>query len=57
MYSMDLCVYKLKLGTVSDWSSIQENNDQWQWLKHKIYKLGLVLEVKRQIPKITTNDH
>ena len=55
---MDLCVYKLKLGTVSDWSSIQEDNDHLRWFIHKTYILGLLLlEVRRQIPKITTDDH
>ena len=53
---MDLCVYKL--STVSDWSSIQENNDHWRWFIPKTYILGLLLlEVRRQIPKITTDDH
>ena len=55
---MDLCVYKLKLGTVSDWSSIKKNNDHWRWLIHKTNIIGLLLlEVRRQIPKITTDDH
>ena len=53
---MDLCVYKL--GTVADWSSIKENNDHWRLFIHKTYILGLLLlEVRRQIPKITTDDH
>ena len=55
---MEPCVYKLELGTVLDWTSIQENNDHWGWFIHKTYILGLLLlEVKRQIPKIITDDH
>ena len=53
---MDLSVYKL--GTVADWSSIQEKDDHWRLFIHKTYILGLLLlEVRRQIPKTTTDDH
>ena len=36
----------------------KKNNDHRRLFRHKTYILGLLLlEVRRQIPKITTDDH